>query len=94
MDMHLNLSHVSPPGPLWSRSLWLQRIHVSVGTVGLLPDDHLRKLSSSLSPRNWGQRPEEVRVKPKAKVGGFPFGSNEGCTRGFFSDPLVGQVGW
>ena len=94
MDMHLNLSHMSSPGPLWSCSLWLQQIPGSMGTAGLLPDDHLRKLSSSPFPRNWGVRPEEVRIKSKAKVGTSPLEAMKANAGGFFSDPLVGQAGW
>lgn len=36
------------------------------------PDDNRRKPSSSPSPGNWGPRPEEMRIKPKAKAGASP----------------------
>lgn len=62
--------------------------------AGLLPDDHLRELSSSPSPRNWGLRPEEVRIKSKAKAGASRLETTKANARGFFSDPLVGQAGW
>lgn len=84
---------LEPRVPSWP--LWGCSGHMTKGTAGLNPDDTPRKLSSSPAPRNWGLRPEEVRIKPKAKAGASPSEATKAMLGASFLTPssirLVGD---